>query len=224
MKMIAIYIMGKKYLVPEGLTIMRAMEHAGYRFIRGCGCRSGFCGACGTVYRKEGDYRLKVGLACQTLVEDGMHLVQIPFFPANKAIYKMDELSPLPEQVHKLYPEIFRCVGCNSCTKICPQEISVMDYMSAVIRGDIEKAADLSFDCIQCGLCAARCPAETVQYNVAILCRRIYGKYIAPKAPHLSERIEEIKEGKFDNELSELMKKGKEELRKMYAEREIEPE
>ena len=41
-KMIPIYITGKKYLVPYGLTIMKAMEYAGYRYIRGCGCRGGF--------------------------------------------------------------------------------------------------------------------------------------------------------------------------------------
>jgi hypothetical protein len=66
--MVTIYIMGKSYEVPSNLTIMKAMEYAGYRLIRGCGCRGGFCGACGTVYRTKGDYKLKAGLACQTVV------------------------------------------------------------------------------------------------------------------------------------------------------------
>ena len=29
--MVPIYVMGKKYLVPYGLTIMKAMEYAGYQ-------------------------------------------------------------------------------------------------------------------------------------------------------------------------------------------------
>ena len=70
-KMVTVYIMGKQYDVPEGLTIQKALEYAGMRLLRGCGCRGGFCGACGTVYRTEGDYKLKVALACQTVVEDG---------------------------------------------------------------------------------------------------------------------------------------------------------
>ena len=82
---IPIYIMGKRYDVPETLTIMKAMEHAGYQYIRGCGCRGGVCGACATVYRKAGDYKIYTGLACQTVVEPEMHLTQIPFFPANRA-------------------------------------------------------------------------------------------------------------------------------------------
>ncbi|WP_027718672.1 4Fe-4S dicluster domain-containing protein [Desulfovirgula thermocuniculi] len=222
-KMVSIYIMGKQYKVPYGLTIMKAMEYAGYRFIRGCGCRGGFCGACGTVYRKPGDFRLKVGLACQTMVEDGMHLTQIPFYPANKATYNLEELTPTLGTLLTLYPEMTRCLGCNSCTRICPQELSVMDYMAAAQRGDIEKVAHMSFECIMCGLCASRCPAEIVQYNVALLCRRLYGRHIAPRAQHLAKRVEEIKAGKFDEEIEKLMKMSKEELQKLYNARDIEP-
>ena len=47
-KTILIYVMGKKYEVPETLTIMKAMEFVGFKFIRGAGCRGGICGACPT--------------------------------------------------------------------------------------------------------------------------------------------------------------------------------
>jgi formate hydrogenlyase subunit 6/NADH:ubiquinone oxidoreductase subunit I len=219
---VTIYIMGKQYEVPKSLTIMKAMEYAGYKFIRGCGCRGGFCGACATVYRTPGDYKIKVGLACQTVVEDGMYLAQIPFFPANKAIYDVETLKPTVEPILRLYPEINRCLCCNSCTKICPQDIQVMDYVQNALRGDIARAADLSFDCIMCGLCASRCPSEIVQYNIGILCRRIYGKHMAPKAEHLKKRIAEIRDEEFDRELEELMRADEETLKRLYDEREIE--
>ena len=44
-EMATIYIFGKKYDVPAELTIMNAMEYAGYQLKRGCGCRNGFCDA-----------------------------------------------------------------------------------------------------------------------------------------------------------------------------------
>jgi len=222
-KLIPIYIMGKKYQVPSSLTIMRAMEWAGYKLIRGAGCRSGFCGACATVYRIKGDYRLRIGLACQTVVEPEMYLAQIPFFPAERAIYNIEELKPAPEQLFQIYPEILRCLSCGTCTKACPQEIDVMDYMADAMKGDIASVASKSFDCIMCGLCAARCPAEEAQSNVALLCRRLYGKYLAPRSQHLRERIEEIEAGKFDGELAKLKSMGEEELRQRYRERDIEP-
>jgi len=175
---VTIYIMGRAYKVPATLTIMQAMEYAGYRFIRSCGCRAGFCGACATVFRKSGEYKLQAALACQTLVEDGMYLVQIPFAPAEKASYDLDKEDYDVSTVFKHYPEVARCVSCNTCTKSCPQDLEVMDYIQAMIRGDFEAVAKTSFDCIQCGLCAMRCPSEIVQYHIAQLARRMYGKYV----------------------------------------------
>jgi formate hydrogenlyase subunit 6/NADH:ubiquinone oxidoreductase subunit I len=220
--MVLIYIMGKLYHVPATLTIMKAMEYAGYKFIRGCGCRGGVCGACATVYRLSDSYKIQPGLACQTVVEPNMSLTQIPFFPANKAIYCIEELKPGPQTILSLYPEIARCVCCNSCTKICPQDLEVMDYVQAALRGDIEKAAKLSFECIMCGLCATRCQGEIVQYHVGLLARRLYAKYVAPRAQHLAARVQEIEQGKFDRDLEELRGMEKASLKKLYGERVIE--
>jgi ferredoxin len=219
---VRIYIMGREYKVPTGLTIMEAMEYAGYRFIRGCGCRGGFCGACATVYRMKGDYKLRMDLACQKVVDDGMYLVQLPFTPAEKSLYDIKELSPSANVLLEYYPEIAKCVSCNTCTKACPQDLEVMDYVQAAIRGDFEEVAELSFDCIACGLCAMRCPTEIVPYNMALLARRLYGKYTMPKARHIEERIKEIEDGNFDDEIKKLVKMSMEELQKEYEKREIE--
>lgn len=223
-KTIPIYVMGKKYAVPETLTIMKAMEYAGFKFIRGAGCRGGICGACPTVYRKPGDYKLHFGLACQTVVEPDMYLTQIPFYPANRAEYDIEKIEPAAESIHALYPELFRCVACNNCTKSCPMDVEVLDYISALKQGDIAEAARLSFDCIQCGLCASRCMGELPQYHIAQLARRIYGKYFQPRAEHLQKRVEEIRSGKYDKLLAELTKMSRAELTTRYEEREREPD
>jgi len=223
-KLIPVYVMGKRYEVPETLTIMKAMEYAGFKFIRGCGCRGGICGACATVYRKAGDYRLRVGLACQTVVEPDMYLTQIPFYPANRAVCDFSQLTSNPEEIFKLYPELFRCIACNLCTKACPMDVEVMDYISALKQGNIAKAAVLSFNCIQCGLCASRCMGELPQYHIAQLARRMYGSKIVPRAGHLAEAVTASNGGKYDACLETLMKTNEEELRRLYQEREMEPE
>jgi len=223
-KMIPIYIMGKRYRVPETLTIMKAMEYAGYKFIRGCGCRGGICGACGTVYRKAGDYKLHSGLACQTVVEPNMYLTQMPFYPANRAIYDFNDITTAPEEIFKLYPEIFRCVACNACTKVCPMEVDMMDVIANLKRGNIARAAELSFNCIQCGLCASRCMGELPQYHIAQLSRRIYGSLIAPCAKHLQTAVETIAGGKYEDCVRSLMAMPEAGLRQVYQVREMEPE
>ena len=222
-KLIPIYIMGKKYEVPETLTIMKAIEYAGYKFIRGCGCRGGVCGACSTVYRKPGDYKIYTGLACQTVVEPEMHLTQMPFYPAMRATYSFEDLQGQPEEVYELYPELFRCVACNACTKVCPMDVEVMDYIALVKRGDLKAAAVTSFDCIQCGLCASRCMGELPQYHIAQLVRRINGAYLTPKAEHLAEMVASIEGGKYHECLQEIKGVDEEALRSIYTERELEP-
>jgi ferredoxin len=222
-ELVPVYIMGKRYDVPPSLTIMKAMEWAGYRLVRGVGCRGGFCGACATVYRIQGDPKLYFGLACQTVVQPEMYLGQIPFFPAERASYDICEMEPVAATLFQTYPETLRCLGCGACTKACPQELDVKGYMAAAMRGDIATVASLSFDCIMCGLCAARCPAEEPQYNVAILARRLYGRYLAPRSEHLHVRVIEIEDGQYDDAVAELKSLGIEALKERYTARDIEP-
>ncbi|TAN62938.1 4Fe-4S dicluster domain-containing protein [bacterium] len=224
-KMIAIYIMGREYMVPETLTIMKAIEYAGYQYVRGCGCRGGICGACGTFYRFTGDYKLRSGLACQTVAEPGMIIMQLPFFPANRPDYKLENMQGTPhEELRKLYPEVFKCVGCGTCSRTCPMDIDVMDYIALMKRGDLKGAAIKSFDCVMCGLCASRCPAQISQFTAAMFVRRVYGKHILPKAEHLKKRVEEIKSGKYEKLLKELEGMKQEDVKKLYVEREREPD
>ena len=219
--LIPIYILTRKYYVPEGSTIITAMEYAGFKLKKGVGCREGFCGACATLYRLPDDYKLHGGLGCQTVIQDEMQIVQLPYTPSVKSIYNIEEMEPEIDIFTKYYPELFRCLSCNTCTKICPQEIEVMDYVQAAIRGDFEKAAEISFDCLACGLCSARCPAEITQFNVALLARRMYGRYLTKKGKFLNDRIKEIESGKYEEGYKELMNLSREDLKNRYFQREI---
>ena len=223
-RLVPIYIMGKQYQVPETMTIQKAVEFAGYQFIRSCGCRGGICGACPTIYRVAGDYHLHFCLACQTVVQEEMYLTQMPFFPANRADYEIEEVDASAETIMKLYPEVMKCVACNTCTKSCPMDIEVMEYVNAAMRGDIAKAARLSFDCIQCGLCTSRCPAQIQHFHLAQLCRRVHAKYQVPQAEHLKPRVADIKAGKFVEVLTELEGSNEDSLRELYVAREMEPQ
>lgn len=222
-RMLDIYVMEKHYKVPEGLTIQTALEYCGYRLIRGCGCRGGSCGACATVYNFKYDPALRYGLACQMAVEQDMCVVQIPCFPVAKPIYDVKKLEPTVEKVLQIYPELATCFGCNNCTQSCPQDIEVMDFMSAALRGDLPTVVEKSFECVMCGMCAARCPQGLSPYNIAMLIRRLHGRYVLPKSKHLEDRIKEIEEGQFDDEYKKLKKMPMEELRRIYDERWIEP-
>ncbi len=222
---IPVFIMGKEYLIPETLTILKAVEYAGYRYVRGCGCRGGICGACAVYYRIQGEYKLRSGLACQTVIQPNMVLAQLPFFPSNRPDYNLDEFKDDPHGTfRKVYPEVYKCVGCGTCTRVCPMDIDVMDYIALMKRGDLKRAAEKSFDCVMCGLCASRCPAQISQFTAAMLVRRIVGRYLTPKAEHLEKRKKEIIKGRYDKFLNNLKAISQDELKRLYIEREREPD
>jgi len=140
-----------------------------------------------------------------------------------KAVYELSQLTPSPKQVSILYPELLKCQVCNQCTMSCPQDINVMEYISDALRGEIAEVAEKSFSCMMCGLCAERCPGGLAPYHIALLCRRLYGRYLLPRSHDLSNIVVEIERGRFDEELSELKKMEVKELRRRYNERDMVP-
>mgnify|MGYP000848847462 FL=1 len=221
-KMADIFVMGKKYKVPSRLTIMKALEYAGYQLVHGCGCRNGFCGACATVYRIKGRQDLVFCLACQTQVQNNMYIAMLPYFPLVKQTYDINKIKPDKQVMMHLYPEIYKCIGCNACTRSCPQGINVRQYIAYAKNGELKKCAEASFDCVMCGICSSRCPAGISHPQVALLARRLTGKYLAPKSEQLEKRVREIKNGDFDESLNRLMAKPVSELQKLYNNRDIE--
>ncbi len=221
-KMATIYLFGKKYEVPAELTVMTAMEYAGYQLKRGCGCRNGFCGACATIYRIKGKNQLQTCLACQKKVEDNMFIAMLPFFPLVKQVYDITAMKPEQSVMMQLYPEIYACVGCNACSRACPQELKTMQYIAYAQRGDYLKCAELSFDCVMCGICSSRCPAGISHPQVAELARRLNGKYLQPESQHLVDRVNEIASGQCEQMIQNLMKKPLSEIKELYNTREIE--
>ena len=220
--MITVYLYGKKYTVPDSLTIMEAFEYSGYQLVRGCGCRNGFCGACATIYRIKGSSTLYGCLACSTKVQPDMCVASLPFFPLEKKIYEIEDIRPTQQIMMQLYPEIYACIGCNACTKACTQQLNVMQYIAYTQRAEYEKCADESFDCVMCGVCSDRCPAGISHAQVAMLARRLTGKYLRPKAQHLAQRVQDIADGKYDESMKEIMALPKEKLAEMYDTRVIE--
>lgn len=202
--------------VPENMTVIQALEHAGYFFTRGCGCRGGVCGACVMAYRLGGDHRLHVGLACQTVAVEGMDIQQLVYFPAT---HQGKDLSPLKIKLSDLlsiHPELARCLGCYTCTKSCPQGIQVGEAMSALLREDWELAYQISFECIMCGMCTARCPAELSPHQILLVLRRLFGRDVLPEPEYLERRLEEIRKGTFTEELQELRRMSPEGIRERF--------
>ncbi len=213
---VRIVFLGQTYMVPALSTVLQALEGVGYRFIHGVGCRGGLCGACAFVGRVEGQDQSKPGLACQTIVEDGLHIMMVSSYPVMRAKHVLQGKGARYQTIRDTYPEILRCMGCNACTRLCPQDLKVMDLISAAFRSEFPSICADSFDCILCGLCASRCPADIAPFNILLYARRLSGLYLTPPSRNTARRVEELDAGKFESELDRLMQAGKEELEEAF--------
>src|SRR5215813_5253236 len=202
-KMVTIEIAGKKYEVPEGITIIKALWYSGQEVVRGAGCLGGFCGACP---------------ACQMAVQDGMSITMMPPFPARKATYDVQTLSNPKQDLFNLYPEAPLCRNCNACTEACPQKIDVREGVWKAVFGDFKSVSEMFMDCVMCGLCTPVCIADIAPNLVALYVSRAQGAHFADQPIQLDQRIKEIEAGKFNDEWSRVLEMNDVELTKMCAE------
>ena len=216
--LVPVYFYGKRYDVPKMLTVLQAFEFVGYQFTRGCGCRGGVCGACSAVYIHPEANHIKVALACQMQVIPNMRIIQMPYYPVEKPGYEIDKTAPTTEAIGALFPNLYRCVACNTCTKMCPQEINVMGSIAHLLRGegDIAWVANATRDCVMCGLCTSRCPAEIPQFLIFLLARRLSALYIQKPFRYLPTRLSQIASGQYEAQLDKLMALDLETLKDLY--------
>jgi succinate dehydrogenase/fumarate reductase-like Fe-S protein len=217
-KMVTVEIAGKKYQVPEGITVVKALWYTGQEVMRGVGCLGGFCGACATYYRTKDDPKVKTCLACQTAVEDGMSFSMVPPFPARKATYHMAELKDPKQDLFTLYPEAPMCRNCNACTEACPQQIDVREGVWRAVFGDFKAVSEMFMDCVMCGLCAPVCIADIAPNLVALYASRAQGVFFTDKPELLHHRVRQIEEGRYNAEWDKVLSMSEHQLKEACAE------
>ncbi len=196
---------GASHTVPEGITVVQAMWRIGREMTKDVGCLGGACGACAISVRFVGRFDNQCYLACQTAVEDGMTIAFMPSDTSKKVLAPLPETKPSGQELFQYYPETRRCVGCRSCSMVCPVGIDAMGGVRAAITGQHQEVAEKFEACVMCGLCAAVCGAGIRPHRVGAYTRRLVGAFHEKNADQLSERIKEIASGRYQDEWHEAL-------------------
>jgi ferredoxin-type protein NapH len=77
-----------------------------------------------------------------------------PFMIVGRAVGRMLRVPTL-----QMKPDKAKCVGCGTCTRVCPMSLEVTPM---VARGVIR-----SSECINCGACADNCPQHAISFAFA---------------------------------------------------------
>lgn len=209
-KMITIELEGRKIRVPRGLTVIESLWDTGHDVKRGVGCLSGLCGACTVAYLEKGGSRVRFGLGCQKVVEDGLNVIMMPYFPSRVARCLLEAMENPLAELPVIYPELYTCTDCKACN-VCPEWINVAGVMKAAKCADYETATEHIMDCIMCGLCASRCPMGIAPQQVALFIQRAMAKE-RPFPPNLRKRLQEMESFHYDAEWGRMAAMGDEEL------------
>ncbi|RNC67724.1 MAG: 4Fe-4S ferredoxin [Desulfuromonadales bacterium] len=212
---ITVELEGRKIKVPAGLTVIEALWDTGHDVKRGIGCLSGLCGACTVAYLEKGNKKVRFGLGCQKVIEEGMNVIMIPCFPCHAARYSLKAPENPLEKLKELYDELYTCNDCRSCN-ICPEWINVAGVMRSAMDGDYESAAAHVTDCVMCGLCASRCPRNIAPHYVALYIQRALARE-RPFPPNLRNRLEGIESFTFDDEWKRIVAMDDDALREFCA-------
>jgi succinate dehydrogenase/fumarate reductase-like Fe-S protein len=198
--MITVEINGKASQVPEGITAVQALWYTGHELIKGIGCLGGVCGACTFTYRVKGEPGVKSGLACQTLVQEGMAFSLPASLAVPRVKYSISEIREPKADLLKTYPETRRCTRCNACTLVCPQNIDVRACVLKALSGELEAVSEMFYNCVMCGLCTVVCDVGIKPNLVSLYARRVQGAFLSPKPDNLSKRLQEIEGGAYASE------------------------
>lgn len=187
------------------MTVIQASWHIGRPTTRGVGCLGGACGACPISFLLPNQFYNQTGLACQTLVSDGMSLTFLPSDASRKEVAPLPADRPTGQNLLRYYVETRRCVACGACSAVCPQGIDAMRGVRAAINGDLKEVAEKFPSCVVCGLCATVCNAGIRPHRVGLYARRLVGAFHEKEATQLLNRIEEIRAGQYNAEWDAVM-------------------
>ncbi len=211
-----LYILGNTYTAPAGFTVMTCMEYLGFRLTRGCGCRGAVCGACAILYGVGESPTWRVGLACQTLSQDHMTLAFLPHSRGQQGMYNAKNTPCTLEAIETIYPNLNRCIQCNTCTQSCPVGLKVLGYLLALRQGNFEKLLQLSMECILCGMCATRCPKDISPYGVALMVRRLYTQQKYTPTKDFTQSLTRAKQVHWQEELHNYKNMSQKEIMAIY--------
>ncbi len=205
--MIQIHVDGRPLQVPEGVTVVQALWHAGHELIRGIGCLGGVCGACTFNYKKEGELGPKSGLACQTLVSQGMSFSMPASIPQSRPSYSLNGQEDLQTAFFNTFPTSRRCVRCSACTMVCPQKIDVQGGVVRSLTGKFPEISEMFYNCIMCGLCEAVCDVSIQPNLIGLYARRLTGVRLLSIPGNLTSRVQEVESGHYEPIWKELSQK-----------------
>ncbi len=197
--MVRLVIDGHAINGESGTSLLQAWVAAGLPLVGNVGCMGqGVCGACRVLVRRPNERLAQTGLACETLVEEGMQVAFINISrqrrPHSYDLHALGDSWDAIARIDEIFPEATRCRHCGGCDAACPKGIEVEKMVNLAAVGQTLAAAELFDDCVQCNLCVAACPEHIDPAHLGQLVRRMTAS-MTLRPSDLIMRLHELEAG-----------------------------
>ena len=150
--------------------------------------------------RRRGSSTVSMELACQTLVENGMHatfLTHLDFRPHHAyRIEDFDDSWDVLHRVTQVFPEAANCRRCGGCDSACPKDIEVERGVRLAVEGRVAESGAIFDQCVMCNLCTRACPEHIGPNHLGLLCRRLKAS-LGLRPANLMRRLEQLRRGEL---------------------------
>ncbi|KVD87069.1 ferredoxin [Burkholderia sp. ABCPW 14] len=175
---ITVVIDGHTIEVEATLSIVEAAAHYG-ALTANVGCMGqGVCGACRCLVRRAGECDVTAQLACETRVEQGMHVSFIDYFtpdtPHRYDIRQFSDSWRAHRELMRVFPQALACRHCGGCDRACPKGIDVQRGVALAVAGDLPGTAAAFDTCVMCNLCTLACPERIWPNHLGLATRRVH--------------------------------------------------
>ena len=83
-------------------------------------------------------------------------------------------------ELHRVEPDVYKCMACGSCTSTCPANrfsgMSVRKVILGLQRGKEKEVIAMMKNCMLCGKCSMVCPRGINTRHLILSICRIYGE------------------------------------------------
>jgi succinate dehydrogenase/fumarate reductase-like Fe-S protein len=197
--MLRLNIEGREIEAPADCSILQAFVYAGATLVEGVGCMGqGVCGSCRVMVRRSGEQEVKTALACETLIEDGMQIAFLDYFPHSvRRPYRMEDIRDSWQAlgaINELFPEASHCRHCGGCDRACPKNLDVQHGVNLAVDGKLAASSQVFDECVMCNLCTLACPELIRPNHLGLFVRRMIAAHSLRPA-NLMRRLQQIESG-----------------------------
>ncbi len=198
---VVLSINAKTIKAHKSLSLIQALWQENYPRVKSVGCLDGVCGSCRVMVKRANDTELKMRLACQLLVEEGMDVFFLDFpTTSSQHSYQLSEIKnswDVQTNFHQIFPEAEKCRHCHGCNQACPKDIDVELGVELANKGRFREAGELFVECVMCNLCNTGCPEFIEPNHLGLFARRVTG-YFHTRPSNLINQLEAIRSGELD--------------------------